>query len=381
MFFNKYIFGVLVVMVGFGPFLAFGAQIQGGSDYFLGKSDTVNENLYAAGGNISIAGNVVGDLVGAGGTINVTGNVSDEVITVGGTLNITGDIGGDLRATGGNILIAGKVNGDVAIAGGQVRIVPGVIVTGDVLVGGGSVIIEGDISGKTRIAGGDVRINGTIGGDLEVMAQRITLGSGAEIKGNFNYRSGSEAVIESGAVVGGETHFQKSTSFERKGSKKGVFAFVSFWIILKLLMFVLLGLIMVLVFKNNSRAILKRSTDKFWIEFLRGLIAFIVMPIVAVLAVVTLIGMPLGVIIGMAYIIFIILAKVFAGVIFGSWLHKILRKKESFELNWQIAVMGIIVLYVISWIPILGWLLCAVFFLASFGGLLKIWYDKHWINR
>lgn len=379
MIYRKATLLVLGLSIFILPLSSSAAELRGGQDYFLRKGETVSGNLYAGGGNLSIAGDVMGDLLAAGGNVNVLGNVSEDLTAAGGSLNLTGSAGGDVRAAGGRVLLSGEVGGDVALAGGELYVAPGARIGKDILAGGGRVTIEGDVLGNVRLGGREVRIDGEVGGDLFVVAERITLGPKAHIKGNFSYRAQSEARLEDGARVEGETSFVKIET--APSFAKGLGKLLGAWIILKLLMLLLLGILMVLVFQDTSKSLVRYATDRFWVEFLRGLIALIVMPVAAGLALITLIGIPIGIILGLIYIFFIILARVYAGIIFGSWLNKVLRKRETFEVNWQVAVLGILVLEIVKWVPFLGWVLSLVFFLAAFGSVLKVWYDKAWLTR
>ncbi|TMF59748.1 MAG: DUF342 domain-containing protein [Chloroflexi bacterium] len=89
------------------PVGASAADLRQGPSVTISRGQTINDDIYAAGGTISIDGNVNGSVIAAGGTITVSGTVSRDVMVAGGTINVTGKVGGSIRAAGGNLTING----------------------------------------------------------------------------------------------------------------------------------------------------------------------------------------------------------------------------------------------------------------------------------
>jgi len=76
----------------------------------------------------------------------------------------------------------------------------------------------------------------------------------------------------------------------------------------------------------------------------------------------------------LAYLILLIISNVLAGLIFGSLLAKYWYKKSVAEVTWKNALGGIIILAILGYIPLIGWLAWLVFFLVALGALSsKLW--------
>src|SRR2546430_17740980 len=102
------------------PLHAAAADLRQGPRVTVGTGQTINDDIYAAGGTISIDGNVNGSVIAAGGTITVSGTVTRDVMVGGGTINVTGKVGGSIRAAGGNLTIHGPRGQEARIKGGAV---------------------------------------------------------------------------------------------------------------------------------------------------------------------------------------------------------------------------------------------------------------------
>jgi len=119
------------------PTTALAADLRQGANVTVGAGQTVSDDIYAAGGTITVAGTINGSLIAAGATITVSGNVSRDLIIAGGTINVTGKVGGSIRAAGGNLTLNGPVEQDVVITGGMIAIGSGATIGRDLVLAGG----------------------------------------------------------------------------------------------------------------------------------------------------------------------------------------------------------------------------------------------------
>src|SRR5947209_4151087 len=117
--------GIVGALLAWLPVGVSAADLRQGPNVTLGPGQTLNDDIYAAGGTISIEGNVNGSVIAAGGTITVSGTVSRDVMIAGGTVNVSGKVGGSIRAAGGNLRLNAPVETDVAVAGGRVNVSSG----------------------------------------------------------------------------------------------------------------------------------------------------------------------------------------------------------------------------------------------------------------
>lgn len=144
--------------VAAGGRLSLGSAIEGdaiiaGGDITL--SGSVGDNLVAAGGNVVISGPVAGRAIVAGGSILFDGSATagQDAWFAGGEITVRGDVGGNLRIMGGEVTVLGQVAGNVDIRADEVRIGPEARIAGTLTVRGED---EPMIDPAAQIAG-DVR--------------------------------------------------------------------------------------------------------------------------------------------------------------------------------------------------------------------------------
>jgi cytoskeletal protein CcmA (bactofilin family) len=356
------------------PLVGFAATVKGGKSYSLAKGETITDDLYAAGGNVTIAGNVMGDAVVSGGMVIVTGNIQQDVLIAGGNLSVLGPVGDDVRAAGGNITISAPVAGDVLAAGGQVVIASGADVGKDAVLAGGSITIDGHVKGKVDASGGEVTINGTVDGNVSIKSGRVILGEHAVINGSLSYQSLKQATIATGAVIKGQTNYQ-----QLQGASRGQIARARiFGGIFKVIMLFISAWVLHLIFRRRSTKVIARPIATFWWHLLWGFISIIIIPIAAVILMVTVVGIPLGIITLIGYFLLLALSWIITPVIIGSLVYMWWEKSRASgnttmvpRVNWETILLGVLVFTIVGYIPVIGWLVNCVFMLVAFGTLVK----------
>ncbi len=384
--FKKAIYSVLILILFFSFSFALAAEFRVGTKE--GASVTVDKgekvkNLYAGGNMVSINGDVEKSLYAGGNIITINGNVEDSVNVGGGTIVIRGNVGDSVHAGGGNILIEGEIKEDLFLGGGNITITKSASIGGDLILGGGNVEINGPIAGDILLGGGNVTINSKIGGKVKASADELKLGPLAEIGGNLNYTSPKEVKMDEDARVLGEIKFNKRQIKKLGlGEKTGtLFGILTLAFLIKVLMAIAAGLILIYLLKGVSEKVIRGGLTRFWKSLGFGFSALILTPIAALIILITVIGAWLSGLIMVAYILMLLLAGTLANVAFGSWLIKIVKKKEGYPINWQAVVIGVISLKIITLIPFVGWLVGLVFCLIALGALYRMIYQNLIIRK
>ncbi|MFH1246669.1 MAG: polymer-forming cytoskeletal protein [Candidatus Liptonbacteria bacterium] len=362
------------------PLASSAAEFSGGQTYDLRKGQAVNNNLYAIGGNVTVEGDINGDLISAGGNVLLAGTVRDDALLAGGTVNVLGPVNGDLRVVGGNITIAGPVKGEVVVVGGTVTFLSGAKVGKGVSVAGGQIKLDGEVVGKVTVRGGMVEIAGTIHNDLDIKAdQSVKIASTAVVDGNLNYAAPKEAEIMSGASVKGQTNFTLREPSAKKPNQKagsGALAFLGIWFLVKLVSLLVTGLLLMWLVKKPLEHVMHSGRTTFGYSLLRGFVVLVVVPIAAIILFITLIGVLPGIITLILYFLVMMLGGVTAGILFGCVLEKLFNKNKEPQVSWKTIIGGNIALTVLAFIPMLGWILSLVFFLAALGAWVDYLYTR-----
>ncbi|MFZ3012026.1 MAG: hypothetical protein WA060_03485 [Minisyncoccia bacterium] len=368
-------YGVFVLMLVL-PIVSFSAEFKGGEQLSIGKSEKITDDVYAFGGSVMSAGEVDGDLVLAGGNIVVSGDVLADLIVGGGNVNILSNIGDDVRAGGGTVILAGGVKGDALLGGGQVT-VSGLGIGGDMAIAGGVVNLDAPVAGDLFIAGGNVYINAPIGGDVKIEAEKITLGSNAVISGNLTYKAKEEIIKEDGATVLGTVDFKL---MERRGvSPKIFFAVFSAVLLWKFLTLLACALVIGLLLRRFHRDLAGIVTDSPWGQMGKGLVTLIVLPFASILLLMTLVGIPFGIIGLLGFAIMMIFAWILTPIIVGSIVYRYFSKREV-EVSWKTILLGVFLFTLLGLVPFVGCFAQTLLLFITLGSVvtLKFRILKEW---
>jgi hypothetical protein len=381
----------LIVMVGnFGYASAF--RIEYGKNVII--NHPVYEDLYIAGGSITINAPIHGDLIIAGGTIIINDTITDDILMAGGKVILNGFVGDDIRCAGGNIRISKNVAGDVVVAGGAVIIDKGITI-GGLLASGGDVTVDGNVNGAIKGAFGNLFLNGMVANDVDCRGGRITVNGKIAGKSVFAARY---IIIGNNAVFNNDVYYwNKKGNLDFKQSiyngkaiydpslriSTGEWYYLGAATILSLLWYLGMVLLLILIIQYLFSSTMKRAAETVFNNSLKsfgtGFLFFIIVPVAAAVAFITIIGVPIGFFLVINYIILILLATIITSVIAANWVN------NRFNRNWKywhivFASFGMfILLKLLSSTPFAGWLIMILLVCISFGSvLLNIkWRYKH----
>ena len=368
---KKFSFLIVLSAFLFLPSASILAKQDGASIYI--PEGLVYENVFfAAGENININAEMKDDLYLAGANVVINGPVEGDIIAVGSNVIINSEVGGNLRVAGGSVTIKSKVVKNVTVAGGMVTIAKEAEIGKNLLVAGGVVEINGKINKNVYGAGGQVILNSEISGSAYLSIDPeggLILYPETTIAGNLEYSASQTAEIKTGAKIGNE---EKFSQWEKKGQVAPDVAVLKWlgWLIM-LLGVIIVGLVVVTLFKDLTLKTQKIIDKKILISILKGLVYIIVTPVVLIILSVTLIGLPLAFILGVLYFVILYVSKIFVAVFVGDRIIKFFNKNKEVQLIWSM-IAGLIVLCILFVIPYVGWLIKLIVCLWGLGVLMSI---------
>ncbi|PIR97224.1 MAG: hypothetical protein COT91_02520 [Candidatus Doudnabacteria bacterium CG10_big_fil_rev_8_21_14_0_10_41_10] len=348
------------------PAVALGGLNKGEKEVVISKTTVHSGDFVNGAATVDVSGTVEGDVMTAGAQVDISGTVEGDILSAGGQVDISGDAGQDVRLVGGNVFYSGTTKQNFSAFGGNVRLSTDSMISGNAYIGGGNVELKGVIIGNVKAGSGKLVVAGEIGGDLVVYADEISVRDGAIIKGNFTYYSKIEANISEGATIGGaiEKKNAKPTGSSSNFDKGKGFLFGFF--IWRLLAALIVALVFWQIFRDKIKKALDDGNNSCWKKIGTGLVLMIVTPIAAIIAMVTILGLPIG-LIGMGlYLIGTYLGMILGVVLFGNWIVKLIKLPEKGDgFPWMSYFVGMIVLSVISVVPLIG--AVASFLILSWG--------------
>jgi hypothetical protein len=322
------------------------------------------EDVFTAGQTVDIKGEgATDDVAAAGANVNVSGDVRGYVVTAGANVNVNAPIGNDLWAAGANIIVNNSVADNALIAGSSVVIEQAGSIGRDARIAASFADIKGRVTRNLNIAAANALISSEIGGNVEAYTENLTLNPGAVVRGNLTVYSPNQPVVSPQAQVLGRIDYHKTES--RQGSTANAFGnWFGNWL-LTFLWITALGLVAVWfspVWTNRVAEMLKANIGK---SFLVGLVVMIVAPILFIILLVTVVGLPLAFLLGSFAFAVCLLSGAFVAYFVGEWfLRQIKRWENSNVLK---IVFGALIITFLMALPWLGALvkLAVIFFGAG----------------
>jgi hypothetical protein len=183
-----------------------------------------------------------------------------------------------------------QASDDQVVITGDVRVDRGETV-GDVIVVDGSVRIDGRVTGDVVAVSAPVRINGPVEGDVVGVAERVFIGPGGRVSGDLSYGDKKPVITVPGAV-GGKT---EKLDFDEFISPFGTFlAWIALWLAMSVST-LLLGLALLWLAPRSLEAALEVARTSTGAAIGIGLAVFFGLPAVALLLMITILGLPLGI--------------------------------------------------------------------------------------
>jgi|GEM_PF-3013898 hypothetical protein len=315
----------------------------------------IEDDLYIGGNNVSVSHNVAEDLFAGANMVNVNANVGQDLHAGGNIVRITGEVGDDLFA-GGNTVIVNVSTVDDVFAGGQIIEITGDVIKGSVYAGGQNVNIKGDIKGSVRIG-----------------AETINIKSGTTIAGDLITTGNNEPNIESGVQITGEQRHSLVAEKKAKGAW-GERNLLMEWVLGVLVWFVVALTVSYLIpgtTKEVVDTVLTKGGKSLGIGF--AWMALFIPTII--MLIITMVGWPLAIMLGVFTPGNIMLAITLSGVIVGVWAMKKLGKEES-KITWQHILLGVVIIRTVSMVPIIGWLIGLAVMLMSFGAIGIVLWER-----
>lgn len=368
---NKYLLKTLIVFFTFiviFPSITTASDFRGGDKLVIAKGEVINDDIYFAGSSVIVDGIINGDLLAAGSEIKVTGTINGSIMAVAGSIIITGNVTNDIRAAGGQVRVGGEVGDNVLVFTGQFILEKDARIARDMTLGAGKTVIDGTVNGNINGGVSDLQMRGTVKGNVTLeIEDNISIFPGAVIGGDLVYSAPNQGEI-SGTVSG------KTTYKESPAKKEDVISRMEGEII-GYIMLLLIGIVSLILVPELTKKISDMVSVKPFKNLLWGLIFLIITPIVAIVLLITIIGIPLSLILLAIYIILIYVSRIYV----AFWIGLYVLKKMNIEMKFKVLTMALGLLIVIIGVnlPIVGIILHLLILLIGLGAITLAEYDTY----
>jgi cytoskeletal protein CcmA (bactofilin family) len=256
----------------------------------------------------------------------------DATVRMGGNIDISEAVPGDLHVMAGHVTVEAPVAGNASLAGGSIE-------------------VSGPVTGNLRAAGGHVKIDGPVGGDANIAAGTLELGPEARIAGKLSFHGGDLRRDPAAEVTGPiETSAARGPHHERHYVSKSTHGWI--WTAGLLVLAALIAAVL----PGPSRRMAQELSERPWLTTLVGFVALTSIPVAALLLLVTIIGIPLGLLAIAAYAGLLLVGYVGLAVVVGGLLLDRVRPGTAAMAAWRAgaAVLAMLALALLARLPIVG---------------------------
>jgi hypothetical protein len=253
----------------------------------------------------------------------------------------------------------------VVITGGAV--VPAGQTVGDIVVLDGTVRIAGRATGDVVSVSGPVRVTGRVDGDLITVSDRAFLGPTARVGGDLRYGD-APPVLAPGASVGGTLSNENWADAANGWGWVSAFA----WWLAVSVSTLIVGALLVWLAPGALYAAGRAVREHLGATVGWGVAIAVGVPLLAVLALVTLVGIPFGVALLLAAIPVLLIAYATTAWIVG---RRVLSNRSTSP--WAALLAGWAILRVLALIPVVGGLVGLAATVVGLGALaVALWQAR-----
>ncbi|MFC1905558.1 hypothetical protein ACFLXL_01980 [Chloroflexota bacterium] len=339
------------------------ADMRGGESITIDSGEVVNGDLYAAGGDIIINGTVNGDVWAAGRNITINGNINGAVTAAAQVITLNGSIARSARIAGQALVVSSNIETDLIAFGATLVIANKAKVGSDLFIGCSTARIDGQIDGSINGGAGEITLNDSVGGDVKLEVEKLTITSTASIGGNLDYTSETEAIVQSSARISGKI---TQTVPEPKDGKQDVkagpwiaaagIASAILWKVLGFIMILVIGIIIIFTARRRITSMADAIRTNPLSSLGWGALILFVTPIAAIIVCCTVIGLPLGIIALVLYGIAIYLSQIPVALCIGRLIFRRFGEGESGGIMVGMLAAGLAILAILGLIPVIGFL-------------------------
>ncbi|MEO0070731.1 MAG: polymer-forming cytoskeletal protein [candidate division WOR-3 bacterium] len=381
-------FGLVLIICALAIPLS-AAKLISGEKFVLQPDETLNSDMYFGGQVLDISGKVNGtvhagckegrisgsigrNLFLAGEKMSLTGSVSGDILGCASELNINGLVGGGLRAAARTVQVKGTIGADLLAVCQELRIDSTGEVNGDVFAWCQSLDINGTVTGNIRAIAQKVIIGGRVEGDVNLTLAadggELVLSDDAQILGNLNYKAYQEIDIGNRDAVKGKINFTLCTLPK---TRRHIFSGIAFgFFIYSLLAALVITFILIAIGRVPLERVIETTRQHFGATIGLGAIGLFAPPLALLIAAIFLITIPVVIIAKICYLIIFYLAKTLTGMFLGRTLFRV--SGASGVSLWLSGPIGVIIVYCLCQIPVIGWLFWLIALLIGFGIFIRL---------
>lgn len=339
------VFASLGLMLAAVP-AASATEFRKGDTVTVAKDENIKGDIFLTGNHVRVEGNVDGDVFAFGQQVDISGHVTGDVIPFAQTVRISGQVDGNVRAFANNLTINGTVTRNVLTFNQVFNLDTSGSIGRSLTMFGQTVTLDGKIGRDFLAFFQQASISGAIEGSMRGKGESLNINSGAMIGGKASFEGDKPAAVSSDAKLASPMEFKKLE--HHSGRERGVGYYI--WRLIWTAAFMLLGLVLYGLFPRFAVDTVEAG-EQYGASFGLGVLVTFGLPIAAIIACFTIVGLLLGISTLFLYVFVLLCAEIVVGTIVGQWILG--RTTEFWPLTGRMA-LGVLLVRIVTSIPFIG---------------------------
>jgi cytoskeletal protein CcmA (bactofilin family) len=311
------------------------SETRKGESVGVAEGETINGDIVLCGDRIRVDGTVKGDVFLFGHDATVNGHVEGDIFGFSQQLQINGQVDGNIRAATNTLTIRGSVAKNVLTFDESVNLEPAAKVGGSLTIFVENLALDGSLGRDLTMFGKHLTVSGKVGGGIKMKGNALTINAGAEVNGPIHFEGDNPAEVSAQAKLASPVEFKKM-EHKREYQNKDYYV----WRVIWTAAFILFGLVLFMLLpKFGSETI--EGAEQVGIPLLLGILVFFGIPIAAIIACFTVVGIPLAVLAMGVWFLMLCCAELVVGTVVGNWILG--KGRTSWEIIGRMALGFVIV--------------------------------------
>jgi cytoskeletal protein CcmA (bactofilin family) len=320
-------------------------EFRNGASVEIAKDETVKGDLYFTGQQLSVDGTIDGDLYVWAQEATIRGHVTGDVFIFVQTARIDGQVDGSVRGFCNNVTISGTVDRSLMAWAQVIHVDTRGSVGRSVTSFSQTLSIDGKVARDLFVRNQSTRIAGTIGGNVNEKGETLTIEETARVDGTFNFEGEKEPIVSKSAKLASPVQYTHHVKKREEFSKHS-----ALWAGLLAAAFVLFGLVLFRVMPQFSLDA-ARAAESYGAAVGLGVLVMFAVPIAALIACVTFVGLFVGLSTFVLWLIALYAAQTVSGAVIGQW---ILGRTTDIWGRIGRMALGVLIIRAVSLVPHLG---------------------------
>ncbi len=328
------------------------AEFRNGASVEISKDETVKGDLYFTGQQLSVDGTIDGDLYIWAQEATIRGHVTGDVFIFVQTARIDGQVDGSVRGFCNNVTVSGTVERSLMAWAQVIHVDNRGSVGRSVTSFSQTLSIDGKVARDLFVRNQSTRIAGTIGGNVNEKGETLTVEETAQVNGTFKFEGEKEPIVSKSAKLASPVQYTHHVKKREEFSKHS-----ALWAGLLAAAFVLFGLVLFRMMPQFSLDA-ARAAESYGAALGLGVLVMFAVPIAALIACVTFVGLFVGLSTFVLWLITLYAAQTVVGALIGQW---ILGRTTDIWGRIGRMALGVLIIRAVTLIPHLGgWIKFAV---------------------